>query len=97
MPKRPAGFEFTAAPDGEVAVTHRGRPATTLRGAAARKFLADAEVGDPQQVMARVTGNYRLATSGRRRTIHAMPHAGGERTARSPKSRRMSVPIQPNG
>lgn len=59
MAGAPDGFEFIAAPNGDVAITHHGRLAATLRGAAASKFLADAETGDPQQLMARVTGNYR--------------------------------------
>lgn len=54
----PGGFEYVQRGD-EVRITHRGRPATTLRGAAAAQFLVDVESGDPQQLMARVTGNYR--------------------------------------
>ena len=44
---------------GDVVITHRGRTAATLRGAAAQRFLAKLERDDPQQVMARVTGNYK--------------------------------------
>ena len=44
---------------GDVVITHHGRTATTLRGVAAERFLAKVERGDPQQVMARVTGNYK--------------------------------------
>jgi hypothetical protein len=37
-----------------------GRLATTLRGAAAQAFLADLGAGaDPQQLMARLTGQYK--------------------------------------
>ncbi|GAB3153094.1 hypothetical protein GCM10027290_45370 [Micromonospora sonneratiae] len=39
-------------------ITHRGRVATTLRGGRADEFLAEVD-DDPQQVMARWTGNYR--------------------------------------
>lgn len=54
----PNGFEFVER--GEVVeIRHHGRLATTLRKAAARKFLADVERGDPQLVMALVTGNYK--------------------------------------
>lgn len=42
-----------------VVIRHHGRVATTLRGAAAARFLADVERSDPQQLMARVTGNYK--------------------------------------
>jgi hypothetical protein len=53
------GFAFRVARSGEVRVTHHGRPAAVLRGEAARRFLDDVDAGDPQQVMARVTGNYK--------------------------------------
>ncbi len=42
-----------------VRITHRGRHATTLRGAAAANFLDDVERGDPQELLARLTGNYK--------------------------------------
>ena len=54
----PSGFEFTVS-GSRVEIRHHGRHATTLRGPAALKFLSDVERGDPQQVMARVTGNYK--------------------------------------
>lgn len=54
----PDGFAYVQRGD-EVRITHRGRPATTLRGDAAAQFLLDVGSGDPQQLMARVTGNYR--------------------------------------
>ena len=56
--RQPEGFEWTA-PGGEVRITHRGRHATTLRGAAAANFLDDVERGDPQELLARLTGNYK--------------------------------------
>jgi hypothetical protein len=56
----PTGFAYAVQQRGAVVVIrHHGRVATTLRGAAAARFLADVERGDPQQLMARVTGNYR--------------------------------------
>ncbi|MGI8417740.1 MAG: hypothetical protein ACR2P2_16360 [Nakamurella sp.] len=58
MAGQPEGFDFSERGD-EVRITHFGRPATTLRGAAAQQFLADVESGDPQELMARVTGNYK--------------------------------------
>jgi hypothetical protein len=55
---RSEGFEFSER-GGEVLITHRGRKAATLRGDAAVRFLEDVVRGDPQQVMARATGNYK--------------------------------------
>lgn len=54
----PAGFQYTVR-GGDVVITHRGRTAATLRGAAAQRFLAKLERDDPQDVMARATGNYK--------------------------------------
>jgi len=54
-----SGFTFEHR-GADVRVHHHGRVAATLRGRPARDFLADIEAGqDPQQLMARVTGNYR--------------------------------------
>lgn len=55
---QPDGFEYRVR-DGEVVITHHGRRATVLRGPKARAFLEDVEQADPQQLMARLTGNYR--------------------------------------
>ena len=55
---RASGFEFQRRGD-EVVIRHRGKDAVTLRGVAAATFLEDVERGDPQDVMARATGNYR--------------------------------------
>jgi hypothetical protein len=52
------GFDW-AVVRGEVRITHHGRHATTLRGQAARRFLVQVEQDDPQELMARVTGNYK--------------------------------------
>lgn len=54
----PSGFEFVER-GSDVVITHHGRVATTLRGARAAAFLEDVEAGDPQELMARVTGNYK--------------------------------------
>jgi hypothetical protein len=51
-------FEFVRHGD-DVVITHRGRKAATLRGDAATRFLLSVEHGDPQQLMARATGNYK--------------------------------------
>jgi hypothetical protein len=69
---QPAGFAFRRLGDA-VVVTHHGKKAATLRGAAAARFLDEVEGGDPQLVMARTTRNYKR---------------GNERTARShPRNR----------
>ena len=55
----PTGFDFTGRPDGSVVITHHGRTATVLRGHRAADFLEDVGSGDGQELMARVTGNYK--------------------------------------
>lgn len=70
----PRGFGYEVRSNGTVLIKHHGRPATTLRGSAAAKFLVEVEEGDDQEVMARVTGNYKR---------------GNERTAKQhPRNRR---------
>jgi hypothetical protein len=54
----PQGFSYEVR-GSQVVVTHHGKLAATLRGAVAARFLRKVETGDPQQVMARVTGNYK--------------------------------------
>jgi hypothetical protein len=64
------GFTWRQRKNGDVELLHRGRLATTLRGADAADFLGEVQAAsdeDAQQLMARVTGNYkrgneRLAT-----------------------------------
>jgi hypothetical protein len=63
---RPEGFAWEQRGD-DVVITHHGRRATTLRGDRAAAFLGDVRRGDAQELMARLTGNYRR---------------GNERTAR---------------
>lgn len=58
MAGRPGGFEFSVVGE-TVEIRHHGRKAATLRKAAARKFLTEVETSDPQQLMARATGNYK--------------------------------------
>jgi len=64
------GFEHRVRKNGDVVIHHHGRQATVLRGKAAERFLADAQRHDPQEVMARITGNYRR---GNERTSGAHP------------------------
>lgn len=56
---KPSGFEWTRRKDGEVVITHMGHNATVLRGQRASKFIRDVESRDAQELMARMTGNYR--------------------------------------
>ena len=56
------GFTFHARKNGEVEILHHGRRAALLRGTDAADFIAGLQGGsdaDAQQVMARVTGNYK--------------------------------------
>ncbi len=55
---RPEGFSYEQR-GREVVISHHGRRATTLRGESATDFLTDVERGDAQELMARLTGNYR--------------------------------------
>jgi c-di-AMP phosphodiesterase-like protein len=56
------GFRFRKSKSGEVVVTRNGKTVTTLRASNAADFLVEAETADSfsqQQLMARVTGNYK--------------------------------------
>lgn len=64
----PEGFHYTVRA-GDVIITHRGTPAATLRGARAAAFLEDVESDDAQELMARLTGNYRRGNE-RRARLH---------------------------
>jgi len=55
----PEGFAYRVRKNGDIELLHHGRPAGVLRGPAAARFLVDVEEGDPQELMARLTGNYR--------------------------------------
>lgn len=69
----PEGFDYVVRGD-QVVISHQGRAATTLRGWRAQEFLDDVQSQDPQELMARLTGNYRR---------------GNERQARNhPRNRR---------
>lgn len=58
MARSPSGFSFVRVGE-EIVINHHDRRATILRGSAMARFLSDIENRDPQQVMARVTGNYK--------------------------------------
>ena len=73
MANRPGGFAYERI-GAAVVISHHGRRAGTLRDAAAERFLADVVDEDPQELMARLTGNYKR---------------GNERTAKNhPRNRR---------
>jgi hypothetical protein len=55
----PSDFDWTQRKNGEVVITHHGRIATVLRGDVAADFVSEIDSGDPQQLMARATGNYK--------------------------------------
>jgi hypothetical protein len=54
----PRGFSYEVRGP-RVVISHHGRHAGTLSGEAAARFLREVERGDPQQLMARATGNYK--------------------------------------
>ncbi len=56
---RPDGFSYKERKSGDVVIEHDGRLATTLCGLRAQRFLADVQAKDPQQLMARMAGNYK--------------------------------------
>ena len=61
-PSAANGFTYRDRKDGTVEVLHHGRLAATLRDFDAQEFLAEVASCDPhdaQQLMARLTGNYK--------------------------------------
>ena len=63
----PGGFEWTERKNGDVEIRHHGQAATVLRGRAAAEFLDEVETSDPQELMARLTGNYKRGNERRAR------------------------------
>jgi hypothetical protein len=55
------GFTYLVRKSGEIVIERHGREVTVLRGESAKRFLRKVAAGDPQQVMARATGNYKRA------------------------------------
>jgi hypothetical protein len=58
----PSGFSYKHRKNGDVVISHHGRVATTLRGDTAAEFVEDmneASLLGAQDIMARLTGNYR--------------------------------------
>ncbi|SEE92849.1 hypothetical protein [Ruania alba] len=69
------GFAYTVHGT-QVTITHHGRSAVVLRGDRAAEFLARVEREDPQELMARLTGNYKR---GNERTARNHPRNRGRR------------------
>ena len=59
MSTAPEGFTHRLRKNGDVELLHHGRTAGVLRGTAAARFLVDVDNDDPQELMARLTGNYK--------------------------------------
>lgn len=62
MDESDLGFFFRQSKNGDVSIERAGRSVTTLRGKAAIDFIDEVEgldVSEQQQLMARVTGNYK--------------------------------------
>ena len=55
----PVGFTYRERKSGEVVIFHHGRRAAVLRGKKAEAFIAKVMDGEGQELMARVTGNYK--------------------------------------
>ena len=61
-PAHDLGFTYRIRKNGEVEIFHRGRLASTLRGNDAEDFkleTGEEDSAEAQQLMARVTGNYK--------------------------------------
>ncbi len=76
MANRPSGFTYELVGN-DVVIRHQGRRATTLRGISAERFMSEVDDGDPQELMARVTGNYK---HGNERTAKNHPRNLGRRS-----------------
>ena len=64
------GFSYRIRRNGELEILHHGRVASILRGSDADDFLAEVEAADEddaQQLMARITGNYKRGNERRAR------------------------------
>ena len=62
MSQEDLGFTYRVRKTREVEVLHHGKLAATLRGHDAADFLSEVDAGglaDAQQLMARLTGNYK--------------------------------------
>ena len=67
------GFTYRIRKSGDVEILHHGRLASTLRGTDAADFKQEVQeesCGEAQQLMARITGNYK---NGNERTASEHP------------------------
>lgn len=67
MNQQDLGFSYRSLKTGAVEIRHHGRLAATLRGTEAADFIAEVEAGeaaDAQQLMARLTGNFKRGNEG---------------------------------
>lgn len=55
----PESFQWSQRKNGEIVITHHDKMAATLRGRKAEEFLENIAGGDGQELMARLTGNYK--------------------------------------
>ena len=55
----PTGFAWTERKNGDVVISHHGKVATILRGRKAERFREDVAGDGDQELMARLTGNYK--------------------------------------
>ena len=53
------GYAYTERKSGEIVITRSGKTVTILRGPTAKRFKDSLERVDPQEAMARITGNYK--------------------------------------
>lgn len=53
------GFAWQQRKNGDVVITHHGVTAAVLKGSRAQRFVADVDDGKGQDLMARLTGNYK--------------------------------------
>ncbi|GAA1405767.1 hypothetical protein AUR04nite_16140 [Glutamicibacter uratoxydans] len=74
MGNAPSGFDYIVRKDGSVQISHHGRAAAVLRGQRAEDFLADLGFGGGQELMARLTGNYKR---GNERAARSHPRNSG--------------------
>ena len=66
----PSGFTWTRRKNGDIVITHQGRPAGTVRGTAADRLVAaltGADGSAQQHALARATGNYKRGNERRGR------------------------------
>lgn len=71
----PDGFAWTQQKNGDVVITHHDKRAATLRGERAIEFLGDVDDGADQELMARLTGNYKRGNE--RQSRNHPRHSGG--------------------